>query len=503
MDSDHIMLLAGICGYFAIMILIGYLMKDRNKGADDFLVGGRSFGVPLNSAALTAAWVGGLLIIGVPGVVYTDGIWNSETMWGNIVTIGGNFCLLFAALFYMRRLWQLKLMSLGDFYYLRFGRNAGILATVILCFSFILWVSVQIVSFAKVGVTLVGMSLNTWIIISMAVICTYTILGGLWAVSVTDIVQVVIVIACTLILTPVAIHMVGGWGAFIDAIPAEKLEFFPQDVGSFHAWGAWIAAWLIVGLGSIASPDLMQRAFCAKSGRTAKQSAIVAFILVNIITIIVFLLSFAAIQMLDAGTIDLAMIDEDPELLLPLTFQALMPLPLVILFLGAVMAAVMSAAATSNIALAGVISKNLIKDIFLPKMSSYGLMQLTRGIVLAVALLAAYIGIALPSAFLLTSLGFDLVFSCLFIPLTLGLYWNKANGWGALAGMAAGALVRVVGSGLINGFTLEGIGSPTDTWYYFTLGGPAVSLLAMVVVSLLTQRNDPPLALKLEQDTSK
>lgn len=502
MDSDHILLLAGIGGYFAVMIFIGYLMKDKNKGADDFLVGGRSFGVPLNSAALTAAWVGGVLIIGVPGVVYTDGIWNSETMWGNIVTIGGNFCLLFAALFYMRRLWQLKLMSLGDFYYLRFGRHAGILATAILCFSFILWVSVQIVSFAKVGVTLVGLSLNTWIVISMAVICTYTILGGLWAVSMTDIVQVVIVIVCTLILVPVAINLVGGWSAFVAAIPPDKTEFFPRDVGSVHAWGAWIAAWLIVGLGSIASPDLMQRAFCAKSGRTAKQSAIVAWILVNFITVIIFLLSYAAIQMLDTGAIDLALLDEDPELLLPLAFQAVMPLPLVVLFLGATMAAVMSAAATSNIALAGVISKNLIKDIFLPKMSSYSLMQLTRGIVLIVAVIAAFLGIALPSAFLLTSLGFDLVFSCLFIPLTLGLYWKKANGYGALAGMVAGALVRVVGSGCMHGFTLEGIGSPLDTWYYFTLGGPTASLAAMVVISLLTQKKNPPIRLELEADPS-
>ena len=74
---------------------------------------------------------------------------------------------------------------------------------------------------------------------------------------------------------------------------------------------------------------------------------------------------------------------------------------------------------------------------------------------------------------------------------------------GALAGMAAGALVRVVGSGLINGFTLEGIGSPTDTWYYFTLGGPAVSLAAMVAVSLLTQKSSPPIRLKLEPDPSK
>ena len=276
----------------------------------------------------------------------------------------------------------------------------------------------------------------------------------------------------------------------------------PKDYTVPSAWVAWVAAWATIGLGSIASPDLMQRAFSAKSGKVARNSAFCAFAIVCAILAVVMILTFAAMQMMDLNAMDRTRVDADPELLLPLVFQSAMPLPVVILFLGATMAAVMSAAATANIALSGVIAKNLVNDMFMPSMSSRGLMQTTRIIILFIGILGAYLAIGLPSAFLLTSLGFDLVLSCLFVPLTLGLYWKKANACGAIAGLIAGAFTRIVGAGLLNGFTLPGIASSADSWYYFTLGGPLAAFTAMVIVSLATQSMCKPVELKLESEAS-
>lgn len=487
----------GIVCYFALIILVGYLMKNKNKGAEDFLVGGRSFGLFFNAGTLTACGLGGSLLIGVPGTIYSCGIWDSDARWGVLVTITGIGCLVVLGAFYMRKLWQLKLLSLGDFYYLRFGKTAGIISTVLMSFTFTLWIAVQIVAFAKVGTTLVGIPLNVWIIISMAVICTYTILGGLWAVCLTDIIQVIIVTISILLLTPIVLHMAGGWDSFVVALPKEKLEFLPQDK-SLHGWLPWLAAWVIIGLGSVASPDLMQRAFSAKTGNIARNSAFCAAGMCYFFIIVVGILTFATMQLIKQGSIETTMISADPELLLPAVFEQIMPAPVVAIFLGATMAAVMSAAATANIALSGVISKNLIKDIFIPQMSSYGVMQTTRVVILIVGIIGAVVAIGLPSVYFLTSLGFDLILSCMFVPLTLGLYWKKTNGYGATAGMIAGAIVRIIGSGYVNGFTLEGIGTPTETWYYFTLSGPIASLIVTVAVSLLTQKKNRPLELNFE-----
>ncbi len=493
-------IIIGIFCYFFGMIFIGYLMRHKNKSAEDFLVGGRSFGLFFNTGTLTACWLGGAVVVACPGLMVGYGIWSDEAQFGFLLEIGAGMCLLLAGLFYMRRLWRLKLLSLGDFYYIRYGRNAGILATVLMSFTFIIWIAVQVISFAKVGSSLVGWELNYWIIISMFVICTYTILGGLWAVCLTDIIQVTIVTVSLFILAPVAINMLGGWDTFAAAIPPEKLQVFPADKTSIHSWLPWIATMMIIGLGSIASPDLMQRAFSAKSPKTARNSAFGACAIYFVVLFVIGVLTLAAMQLMKTGSVDTTLIDKDPELLIPLVFQNLMPPALVVVFLGAVLSAVMSAAATANIALAGVVSKNLIHDIFRPDMSSRGLMQTSRVVILILGVISTAIAVGLPSAYLLLALGFDLIMSCLFIPLTLGLYWSKGNGYGAVAGMLAGAAYRIIGSGITNGFSLEGIGTPLEGWYYFTIGGPVISLLFMVVVSLITARLNPPIPLNMEPD---
>ena len=494
--------LIGILAYFMGIVFVGFLMRNKCKGAEDFLVGGRSFGVVFNSGTLTSCWLGGTVIVGVPGTFYACGIWDSTAMYGILVSFGSAGCLILAGLFYMRKLWQLKLLSLGDFYYRRYGNKAGLVATLLMGETFTVWIAVQVIAFAKVGQALVGYSLELWIVVAMTVICTYTILGGLWAVCLTDIIQVGIVTLSLFILTPIAISMVGGLDTFIAHVPAEKLNFLPADKTSIHSWLPWVGALSIIGLGSIASPDLMQRAFSAKTGKVARNSALVAAAAYMVVFLIVIVLTAATMQLIDLGTVDRSIIDNDPELMIPLVFQSLMPGPLVVVFLGAVLAAVMSAAATANIALAGVVSKNLIKDVFFPDMTSHGLMQVTRVVILVVGIIAIFIAIGLPSAYLLTALGFDLILSCLFIPLTLGLYWEKANGWGAIAGLVSGALFRIGVAGMFKGFSIEGIGATDEIWYYFTLGGPLISLVCMVAVSLLTQKIDKPIELEFEPDPS-
>lgn len=490
--------LIGIGLYFAGMIFIGYIMKDKNKGAEDFLVGGRSFNMFFNTGTLVACLLGGTVVIALPGVLYSHGLWDSGMHYGGLISFGGVLCLLLAGFFFMKPLWKMKLLSLGDFYYQRFGKITGVIATVMISSTFIFWIAVQILTFAKVGTSLVGLSLTTWVIIAMAVICSYTVLGGLWAVCVTDIVQVIIVALGLLILTPIAIYYLGGndiyagWNTLTTTIPQERMDILPSGSGAdAKGWMAWVAAWLVMGFGSIASPDLMQRAFSANSGKTAKNSAIVAAGIVFVLFVVTVVLSFACMSMIangSLGTSAVAQIAADNELLIPVMFQDIMPAPLVATFLGACLSAVMSAAATANIALSGLISKNIIQDLFLPRVSSRQLMQLTRGIIVLVGILAAYLSLAVDSALTLTNFGFDLILSCLFIPMALGIYWPKANGYGAVAAMIGGIAVRVGLCGVINGFSMQTIAKPETTWFYFTLAGPAVSLLCMITVSMLTHK---------------
>jgi Na+/proline symporter len=144
------------------------------------------------------------------------------------------------------------------------------------------------------------------------------------------------------------------------------------------------------------------------------------------------------------------------------------------------------------------VAKNIYKDYLKPDASDKSVLKLTRIMILAVTVVALVVGIVYPEVYMLTNFSFDLVLACLFVPLTLGLWWKKANATGALAAIVVGALYRILAPGFVEGFTFESITYPL-TWYYYTVFAPIISLVVMVTVSLATQKKDAPTPLTFEK----
>lgn len=481
----------GIIVYFVIVILVGLYAKRKIRNAEDYLVAGRSLSLPLNSATLTAAFFGGVIIVGVPGVAFDLGIWNDDASWGLIAGIGGPvLCLILAGTFFMPRVWRMKLYSIADFFFVRFGTSTGVLATVMLCSSFLLYGAVQVVVFAKVGAAIMGWEAATATLIGVSVICLYTVLGGLWAVCLTDILQVSVMVLCVIGVLWFVIDFMGGWEAAMGPVPAEKLQFFPEKAGA-APWLAWIAAWLASGFGSIPSPDLMQRAFSAKSAQTARRSAYMAAFILLVVGCMVSVLGLVGQELVQNGTIPQESLT-DSEMIIPVIVKTLMPAGIVSVFLGAILAAVMSTGASCLLALSSMMFQNVLKRVFFPNSPDKTMVAVTRLTVVVMCLLVTIIALKFPYAYILSVFAFDLTLSTLFVPFVLGFFWKGSNNIGATCGIIGGAATRIIGAGLLNGFSLEGVTASSDNWYIFTLLGPVVSLVCMVAGSLLTQKQDPP-----------
>ena len=491
MEYEYIV---GIGVYLAIMLGIGFWVKSKNNTAEDYLVAGRSFGMFLNTATLMSCMIAGTAIMAFPGTFYSLGIWNDGMMGGGIVFIFGHCCVLIVGLFYMPKLWRMKLLTLGDFFYSRYGHTAGLLSSCLFAFAFIIWIAMNMLVFAKLVGVILGWDFITSIFVATSVICIYTLLGGLYAVAYTDVIQVGLVIIGLIILTPVAISAVGGWDAFVAGSPSEKLQFVPHEA-SGDVILAYIAAFVVIGLGSVTSPDFIQRAFSAKSPTVARNSAVASALITWAIYVLLIGLTLAGIILVNNGVLSAEIVNEDPELILPLMFKTIMPTALVVLFVGAVLAAVMSASDSSLLAMSGMLSKNIVKDVFKPDLSDRGLVIATRTLVLVVGAIAMLIAISLPSVAYLAVLGFDLILCCLFGPFTLGLYYKRANGYGALAGMIVGVFCRVIVAGILNGFSLENLIN-IDDWYVYTVFSPIACIVTMVIVSELTHKKNPPIPIK-------
>lgn len=479
----------GVIIYFCCMILVGFLVRKKAGTAEGYLVAGRQFTLLFNSAALTACFLGGSIILSLPGLVYGMGLWNDDKMWGGTAALGGIFCLLLAGLFYMPKLWRLKLLSLGDYFYLRFGKATGFTVSLVTIMTFIFWVSVQILVFAKICNAFMGWNVVTAALVGMGVIAVYTALGGLWAVMATDMVQVCLVALGIFVLTPIALALVGGWDVFVAEVPMDKTHIFPQEA-DLRIWVAWFASWCLIGIGSIVSPDLMQRAFAAKTASIARNSALVGMTIKTLLSILMIFLAYMGYILVQNNSIPEAALGGDMELIVPVMVKTLLPTPLVILFVGAALSAVMGAASSALLAMSGMISKNIWKDVIHPKTSDKELVLVSRICVVLFSLFAVYLALSLKMVYMLLALGFDLIMASLFAAMTLGLYWKKANGYGAIAGIVTGIVVRVVGAGIANGFTLESIAYAGD-WYIWTLAAPICAFIAMYVVSLLTQQSNP------------
>lgn len=475
----------GVGFYFACMIMVGFLVRKRAGTAEGYLVAGRQFTLLFNSAALTACFLGGALILSLPGLVYGTGIWNDGKMWGATSALGGIFCLLLAGLFYMPKLWRLKLLSLGDYFYLRFGKATGFAVSIVTIMTFIFWVAVQVLVFAKVCSALLGWSLLPAALIGITVIAVYTTLGGLWAVMATDMIQVALVALGIFVLAPIALNLVGGWDAFIAAIPQDKAQVIPQ-VADGRVWLAWFASFCLIGIGSIVSPDLMQRAFAAKTASVARNSALVGMCIKTALSLLMIAIAYMGWILVNNGSIPEVLLHGDMELIVPVMVRELLPTPLVILFVGACLSAVMGAASSALLAMSGMISKNIWKDVIHPQTTDKELVLVSRICVVIFSLFAVYLALSLDMVYMLLALGFDLIMATLFAPMTLGLYWKKANEYGAVAAIVTGAVVRVCGAGFANGFTLETIAYAGD-WYIWSLAAPAAAFIVMTAVSLATQ----------------
>ena len=493
----------GLTFYLALMVIIGYMMKDRIKTSEDYLVGGRSFGLFYNSGTLAACFLGGGILIGASGKIFSVGIWDKALSGGGLMLIGGFLlCLFLAGNYYMPRLWRMKLISLGDLFYVRFGRKAGLLSSILISVNFLFWVAVQILVFGKIVNAILGWDLELSILLAMSVICAYTMLGGLFAVCFTDIVQVTVTIVGVMLMIPYCISAVGGWDAFTASYNPSLLQVMPSTL-DMDPWLAWFAAFAAVGLGSIVSPDLMQRAFSAKTPDVARHSAYVAFAILLCFAVMITVLSLAGHILVSKGVITdphllgdpAAGIAADPELILPVMSKAVLPLPLVVVFLGAGLSAVMSAAATALLALSGMISMNIYRDAINPNASHESQVKVTRLLVLVLGIIATVIALAYPNAAELSAFGFDLILASLFGAMTLGLFWKKTNAAGAAAGMIAGILFRVVGAAIESGeVSLTAMAYPPH-WYYYTLLSPLVSIITIVFVSLITQEAYEPIAM--------
>jgi len=465
--STETIILIGVSIYLLAMILIGIAASRRVESQDDFIVAGRKLPLWLCAPTLIATWFGGGTMLGAAGTGYEGGILASIA-----VPFGTALVLILMGFFFVRTLRRLKILTIGDFFEMRFGQVAATVAVLALLLAIIGWIGGTLVGFGYILQTLTGLPMEVGILVGAAIVIGYTAIGGMWAVALTDFVQVGIILIGLIILLIVVLLNVGGWSAIAPQLAEHTFRLIPLE-NSPVAWLNYLRLWIIFGIADLTSQSLNQRIFAAKSDQTAQNSLYVAgagYLILGLIPVFLGIIATVLMPGLD-----------DPESVIPrMAIEYLHPIAIAI-FVGAILAAIMSSADSALLAAASLVSVNiapLFKDDLTPEQK----FSVTRITIPVCGFLAVYVALEVQSVLdiMLDANSFLLV--GVVGPYIAGVWWKKANRTGALSAMVGGFLV----------WALSGYFFPELVGDVIGFGA---SLLTIFIVSMLTQRADPPMPL--------
>lgn len=457
----------GVAIYIAIMIGIGIYAARKTHSVSEFMVAGRSLPLWLCTTTIIATWFGGGMMIGGAGAAYDDGI------IGNIADpFGAALCLFLLALFFVRLIRRLKLMTFVQFVEQRYGPTAATITSIASLMSTLLWVAGMLVAFGIVFETLTGTPLVYGIIGGAIIVIIYTTMGGMLAVALTDFFQMIVIAFGLIILLVVVLVDSGGWGAISSQLPEHTFRMYPLE-HTGERWLNYLRAWVIFGLADIASQSLMGRALAAKSERVAQQSFYLASI---------GYLAFGMIPVLLGiiGSVTMPGLSDSESIVPALAFEHLHPVAIAV-FVGAVLAAIMSSCDSALLASASVVSTNLL-PLVKPNPSAKLQLQVVRWGILVLGIISVTFALNAQVVFDTMLDGNLLLLAAVIVPFILGVWWQKANRSGALAAMSMGIVSWLTTSLLYPEL-------PGD------LIGLGVSFVTMIIVTPLTQKIDPPRAL--------
>lgn len=466
--SSETIIFVGVGGYLVIMLGIGiFASKRAGASSSAFIVAGRNMPIWLCSTTIVATWFGGGTMMGGAGASYERGL------LGVIADpFGGALCLFLVGFFFVRIFRRLRLLTFIEFFENRYGKVASTIAAIGSISSNIGWTGALLVAFGFVFQTLTGIPVEIGIMGGAVVVFVYTAVGGMWAVAITDFVQMVVIAVGLVCLLIVVLIDVGGWGAIAPHLPEDTFRMTPKEPNP-TVWLNYLRAWLIFGLADITAQTLMQRAFSAKNEQVAQNSFYLAGVgHLSIGMIPVTLGIIASVTM--PGLVD-------PETVIPeLALAHLHPVAIAV-FVGALLAAIMSSADSALLASASIFSVNIM-PLFKRDLSDKARLLATRLAIPVFGSIAVYVALRVQVVYNLILDANSVILVSVVVPFAVGIYWKKANRSGALASMAIGFIVWLWS-------ILFAPDLPGD------LLGLLAGLITMLIVVPLTQQIDPPKAL--------
>ncbi len=449
--------------YLAVLLAIGWWAhRTRISGMTDFLLAGRRLGVVLCASAMAATHFGGGALMGGASYGFQHGISGA---WYGISTGVG---LLLLALFTASRFRALGLYTVPDYLAMRYGGTVVRPIGAMLSLAALTGILAAQVNAARSAFGFIGLEGPEAAVVATLVFIVYTAVGGLWAATISDVVQIVVAGAGIVLAGFVVVSHAAERGG-LEAVLAEK--GVGEEYFQLTGIGPSLIVWLLLPtvMYTLIGQDFYQRLFAARNAATAYRSALIGGVFLIVISF------FPAVVGMGArGLSDLT----DSTQAVPWVLQNLFSPVLGGVILAAILAAIMSSADS----LLTAATAHVVKDLWVETLGrgdlgeERKLLVVARISTVAVGLLALAIGLAVPGIVAVLIYSYTMYTAGVFVPVMGGVLWPRATREGALAGMIGGSLTAL--AGILSGVDLGGV--PTEIY------AALVSAVLFVAVSLVT-----------------
>ena len=419
------MLLWLVAIYLLASIAIGLLSARKVHNAKDYITAGRNLPLPMVLAMVFATWFGAETVLGISATFLEGG-------FRGLISdpLGASVCLVIFGLIFARPLYRMNLLTLGDFFRIRYNKQTEMILSLCIVISYLGWVAAQITALGLVFNVLSydALSQTQGMLIGAAVVLLYTLFGGMWSVAITTFVQMIVIVIGLLAVSWMAGDMAGGFDKVISsASAAGKFEFLPKL--EWVDMIAWIAALVTMALGSIPQQDVFARVNSSKNERVAIWGTTLGGISYFFFAAVPLFLAYSA-TMIDPDLVA-RYLGKDSQLILPMFILEKMPFTMQVIFFGALLSVIMSTASGTLLAPSVTFSENILKSV-VPHMSDKTFLWATKLTVACFACIVTFYAIYTDASIhTMVEHAYRITLAGAFVPLAAGLFWKKASNLGA------------------------------------------------------------------------
>ena len=348
-------IVATLLVYHLVLVAIGFWASGRSRSEEDFFLGGRALGPVVAAISYAASASSAWTLLGLSGAAYVMGV---SVVW----VAGGSITGMLVAWFWIGRRLMHHTRAAGQITFIGFmtGDATGAArrwivgaASLIVIFSFTFYIAAQFQGAGNLFTSSFGLPMSVSILIGAFVIMLYTLLGGFWAVSVTDVVQGLLMALAAIVLPVAAVSAAGGVDGFLAGLREVST---PEQLSLTAGNAGWVAAGMVlgglgIGFGTYGQPHMMVRFMALRDERALRRA--------RVLTIAWYLIVFAGMVTLGLAAHVLEVRTGNPENVFFVVTESLLPAVVGALMLVAALSAIMSTADSQLLVVASSITCDL------------------------------------------------------------------------------------------------------------------------------------------------